>query len=88
MGTYTVVEGGENGGLAGLMAMPDELPAEVPNHWMVYFLAADINATVDKITAAGGQVVNGPFPAPGVGQIAVVHDPAGGSFSVMQPESA
>jgi predicted enzyme related to lactoylglutathione lyase len=87
MGEYNVIAGGaENQGLGGLMAMPPDVPEEVPNHWAVYFMVADINDTVAKVEAGGGQVVNGPFPIPGVGQTAVVHDPAGGNFQLLQPE--
>jgi hypothetical protein len=86
MGTYTVIEGGENGGLGGMMSMPAEMPDAVPNHWSVYFMVADIDATIAVVNANGGQVVQGPIPAPGVGRLAVVHDPAGGSFAMLQPE--
>lgn len=87
MGTYHVIAGGENGGLGGLMSMPPEVPAMVPNHWSVYFTVADIEATVGAIKGNGGQVVVEPFPIPGVGTSATVHDPAGGNFTVLQPET-
>ncbi len=86
MGTYNVIAGGENNGLGGLMSMPPGMPDMVPNHWMVYFTVADIEATVAKVTGNGGQVTSGPMALPGIGTTAVVHDPAGGSFSVLQPE--
>ena len=85
MGTYTVIRGGENGGLGGMMAMPAEMPDMVPNHWMVYFTVADLDATMSAVSAAGGQCVFGPMSAAGVGTFATMHDPAGGSFSIMQP---
>jgi len=88
MGTYTVISGGENGGLGGMMSMPDEMPDMVPNHWMVYFTVTDVDASVSAVTGAGGQVVNGPMDVPGVGRMVTVHDPAGGSFSMMQPAAA
>ena len=88
MGQYTVIAGGENGGLGGMMDMPDAVPAEVPNHWMVYFTVADAAATAAAATAAGGAVVDGPFDVPGVGRIAVLADPTGASFSLMQPADA
>lgn len=88
MGTYTLVTGGENGGLGGITPMPDEIPEQVPNHWMPYVQVDDLSATSATIGEAGGQIVSGPFEAPGVGQFSVVHDPAGGTFSMMQPESA
>ncbi len=87
MGTYYVVEGGENGGWAGMMQMPAEMPEMVPNHWMVYFAVADVDATVAAVTAHGGSIVAEPFDVPGVGRMATIHDPAGGSFSLMQPSA-
>jgi len=84
-GTYHVISGGESGGLGGLMAMPPGVPEQVPNHWGVYFAVTDADATIAAITAAGGQVVNGPMDIPGVGRTATVHDPQGGNFNVMQP---
>lgn len=86
--TYHVVRGGENGGLAGMMAMPAEMPEMVPNHWMVYFTVESVDATVEIATGSGGQVVNPAFDVPGVGRMATLHDAQGGSFSLMQPESA
>ena len=84
MGMYHVVEGGDDG-LAGMMAMPDGMPEQVPNHWAVYFTVADATAAVAAITA-GGTIVNDLMTIPGVGTMATAHDPASGSFSVMQPE--
>lgn len=87
-GIYNVIKGGENNGLGGLMAMPPDMPEQVPNHWAVYFTVADVDATLEAVKAAGGRVAQEPFEAPGVGRIAIVHDPAGGSFSILQPVSA
>jgi predicted enzyme related to lactoylglutathione lyase len=84
-GTYHVIAGGESGGLGGLMAMPPDVPEQVPNHWGVYFTVADVDATIQAITAGGGQIVNGPMDIPGVGRTATAHDPAGGNFNIMQP---
>ena len=86
-GRYHVIAGGDNEGLGGLMAMPAEMPEQVPNHWGVYFTVADVDATVGSITEAGGQIVNGPMDIPGVGRMATAHDPAGGNFNILQPES-
>jgi predicted enzyme related to lactoylglutathione lyase len=85
MGTYHVVRGGEHGGWAGMMAMPAEMPDMVPNHWMVYFTVADVDATLAAVAGNGGSVAQGPMDIPGVGRVATAHDPAGGSFSLMQP---
>lgn len=87
MGTYHVIHGGENNGLGGLMAMPADMPAMVPNHWGVYFTVSDIEATIAKVTVSGGMVTNGPMPIPGVGTSASVHDPQGGAFNLLQPDT-
>ncbi len=85
MGTYTVATlDGEQ--VAGIMQMPAEFPDRVPNHWMVYFHVADIDATLAKAKELGGSVVSGPMAAPGVGRFAAIHDPHNGTFSVLQPE--
>ena len=87
MGTYNVIAGGESGGLGGVMAMPELVPAEVPDHWMVYFTTDDLQATLGAVTSNGGSVVADAMSAPGVGTFCVVADPAGGMFSLMQPEA-
>jgi hypothetical protein len=87
-GTYWVVTGGENGGWAGMMSMPPDMPDMVPNHWMTYFSTDHIADTLSRIGAHGGQTVREPFHIPGVGTIAIVHDAAGGNFSLMQPDDA
>lgn len=85
MGDYHVVAGGDEGGRGGMMAMPPGMPDMVPNHWAVYFLSSDADATSARATELGGQIVQGPDDAPGVGRIATLHDPAGGSFMILEP---
>lgn len=84
-GTYHVIEGGDEGGRGGLMPMPPQLPAEVPNHWAVYFMVENADRTLDRVRELGGQVVQGPNDLPGVGRVATVHDPQHASFTVLQP---
>lgn len=84
MGVYEVIKGGETG-WGGLMAMPPGMPEQVPNHWAVYFMVDNADETAKKVTAAGGQMVQEPTELPGVGRMAVAHDPHGGSFSLLEP---
>jgi predicted enzyme related to lactoylglutathione lyase len=84
-GTYWVIQGGESGGLGGMMGRPAQMPSYVPDHWAVYFIVADIDAKVATTTAAGGNVMHGPEDVPGIGRIATVTDPQGGAFSMLQP---
>lgn len=83
-GTYYLAQVTEDQPMGGLMAMPDEMPDQVPNHWLVYIDVADLDETLARVTAAGGSIASPPMDA-GVGTTAIIHDPHGGSFAVMQP---
>jgi uncharacterized protein len=86
-GTYTIVSLGDEG-VGGLTDITDRVPAEVPAHWLVYFAVEDIDATVDTAREHGGEIPAGPFDIAEVGQIAVVKDPWGAFFAVIQPDPA
>ncbi len=79
-GAYTLFE--VDGQMVGGTIAP-QMPG-VPNHWHVYFAVADANATVAKVAELGGAVVAEPFDTP-VGRMAVISDPQGAVFSIMQP---
>ena len=85
--TYHVIRGGDEG-WGGAMAMPPGVPDQAPNYWAVYFMIADTDATVEAVTANGGQVVMPPMDTPGVGRMCIFHDPQGASFSTLQPQQA
>lgn len=83
---YTAFElehGHEHQPVAGMLPTPAELPADTPDVWSVYFNVADCVATVASATAHGGQVVKPPTDTP-MGPFAVLADPAGAVFQVMQ----
>ncbi len=61
-----------------------DLPAEVPPNWLVYFSVEDADGAVEKAKAGGGQVMFGPTDIQ-VGRFAVLTDPFGAAFAVMQP---
>ena len=44
-------------GIVGVMDAASFLPAEVPSMWTVYFATADIDASTEKVVAAGGRVI-------------------------------
>ena len=50
--------------------------------WLVYFRVDGIEAATRRITAAGGQVVNGPMEVPGGGWIVNGVDPEGAMFAL------
>jgi predicted enzyme related to lactoylglutathione lyase len=55
----------------------------VPNPvWLYYFNVRDIDAAVARVTAAGGQVMEGPLKVPGGNWIASCIDPQGAMFAL------
>ncbi|MDB5445586.1 MAG: Glyoxalase/bleomycin resistance protein/dioxygenase [Phenylobacterium sp.] len=87
--TYTILEtaGAGQGGVGGLMAIPDEAKARgVPPNWSGYVAVDDTDAMAGKIKAAGGKIVRPPEDIPGVGRFAVVTDPHGAVFEIMTPQ--
>ncbi len=76
---------GEGPGIAGMMPMTgDAWPADLPPHWMTYFAVADTDATCETCTRLGGGVAVPAFDT-ATGRIAVLNDPLGAVFSVLQP---
>ena len=55
--------------------------------WMGYVGVTDVDATVERIKAAGGGVHVPPMDIPGVGRFAMVNDPQGVVFYVMRGAS-
>ncbi|HUD35273.1 MAG TPA: VOC family protein [Streptosporangiaceae bacterium] len=62
-------------------------PAEAPPAWTTYLASDDADATVAKVTSAGGQVLAEPFDVMDVGRMSVAADPGGAVFGIWQPRS-
>ena len=75
----------EGADFAGLMAMPDEVPAEAPSYWSIYFEVDDAAAAVDFASESGATVIFGPQTMPDIGTIANVLDPEHAAVSVLEP---
>jgi predicted enzyme related to lactoylglutathione lyase len=87
MGTYTEWQLGGNS-IGGLLDMRGRMPDEVPPHWLVYFAVENTDAALETVRGSGGEVAMGPIDIP-AGRFAVVKDPAGAVFAVIQmPEEA
>lgn len=82
---YTVFSLGSDAA-AGMIARPDHLPVEVPDGWSVYFTVSDCEATQSRAVELGGSVILSATPTP-MGPFAVLADPAGGAFQVMEISS-
>lgn len=79
---YTFMKAGETNA-GGLMAMPAEIPAEVPSHWMSYVTVDDVDATAGKVEGLGGKLLVPPQDIPGVGRFCVVEDPTGAALGLI-----
>ena len=84
MGTYQLWKDGEST-RGGMMDISGRVPDEVPNHWMVYFTVPDADAAAETAKANGGEVTFGPEDIPQVGRFAIVMDPHGAVFAVIDP---
>jgi predicted enzyme related to lactoylglutathione lyase len=81
---YTTIDGGTaNRARGGIGAIDPSAAATVPSTWMVYFQVADTDTTVAKLRQAGGTVLVAPFDA-APGRIAIVQDPQGAAFALLQ----
>ena len=84
-GTYTRISAaGEPFG--GMVDITERTPPEIPAHWLVYFAADDAEATVTRAKESGGEIPAGPFEISEVGTIAVIKDPGGAFFAIIQPD--
>lgn len=68
---------------AGMMEI-DESWGPVPPNWSVYFMVEDVDAATAKVGELGGNVMVPPTAAGEMGRFAVVQDPQGSVFTVMQ----
>ena len=80
---YTVFKRGEQPA-GGMMAIQPEW-GNMPPHWEIYFAVTDCDGTAATAARLGGSVMKEPADIPGVGRFAVLRDPQGATFSVLQP---
>ena len=72
--------------LAGIQQM-DANWEGIPPHWLCYFAVDNTDAAVERAVAAGGKVTVPAFDMP-YGRMAILNDPAGAVFSIVQPPAA
>lgn len=70
--------------IAGVMPRPQDMPAEVPDAWLVYFGGTDVDADVKRAIDLGATVVAGPMDIPDMGRFAVLLDPQGAAFALFK----
>jgi predicted enzyme related to lactoylglutathione lyase len=69
--------------VGGGQAMGSMYPPQVPAHWLVYFAVANTDDVVKKAQDLGGKVMAPAMDIP-QGRLAVLTDPAGAAFAVIQ----
>jgi predicted enzyme related to lactoylglutathione lyase len=70
--------------VSGLLPRPPAMPAETPAYWDVYFAVPDLEAAVRTAVERTATQLLAPTPIE-IGTIAVILDPAGAIFTLIQP---
>jgi len=73
---------------AGMLKMPENMPAGIPSYWMPYFQVADCDASTAKAREFGGSLMVGPSDIPKTGRFSILKDPQGAMFAVFKFEGA
>jgi uncharacterized protein len=81
---YTTLGEGE-GQLAGIMD-DSPYPGDEPAHWAVYFKVEDADATLEKVVALGGKILQPAEDTP-YGRPARATDPTGAAFRITEDNS-
>ncbi len=84
---YRMISAGD-GLVGGVLTLTDEMCRQgAAACWLMYLGVDDVDACVESVTAAGGQVLMPAFDIAQVGRIAMVSDPQGAPFYVMRGAS-
>lgn len=83
---YHMIVRSDGGMAAGLFPIGEEERAHGARPaWLGYIHVADVDAEVEAIRAEGGSVLMPPWDQPGVGRLAMVADPDGAPYYLMDP---
>jgi predicted enzyme related to lactoylglutathione lyase len=83
---YTTLGEGD-GALAGVMDQTGHEAEDAPAYWAVYFGTDDTDASVARAVELGATVLMGAEDTP-YGRLAVLADPTGAAFSLVQPPAS
>jgi predicted enzyme related to lactoylglutathione lyase len=82
---YTILSAGGRG-VAGILEAPEHMRStDNPPFWFGYIAVGNADETAERIAAAGGIIHRPPSDIPTVGRFAVIGDPQGAVFNIMQP---
>jgi predicted enzyme related to lactoylglutathione lyase len=83
---YRMIGRSDGGNAGGVLTLTDEMISGGARPiWMGYLHAVDVDGKVEAIKADGGGVMMTPWDQPGVGRLAMVTDPSGAPFYLMDP---
>lgn len=84
---YRMILRSDGGNAGGVMQLDDAMRQNGARPaWLGYVGASDVDRTVADVEARGGSVLMPPWDVPGVGRLAMVADPQGNPFYLMDPE--
>jgi uncharacterized protein len=86
-GTYWVAKLGDDA-VAGIFPLSAPRFDGVPEQWMAYLAVDNVDARVNKATAAGAELMRPLFDVPGVGRIAILREPGGAGVGWMTPATS
>ena len=83
---YRMIGRSDGGNAGGVLTLTDAMISGGARPiWLGYLHAQDVDAKVEAIQAAGGTVTMAAWDQPGVGRLAMVTDPSGAPFYLMDP---
>lgn len=81
---YRIASDADGNGVAGLTGGAGQEGATAPS-WVTYIAVTDCDAKVAEAVEQGGSVIKPPADIPGTGRFAVLADPRGAVFALLQP---
>ena len=83
---YRMIGRSDGANAGGVLTLNEEMQAGGARPvWLGYLHTGDVDAKVEAIKADGGNVMMEPWDQPGVGRLALVTDPSGAPFYLMDP---
>ena len=83
---YRMIGRSDGGNAGGVLTSTDEMMSNGARPvWLGYLFTKDVDAAVEAIVADGGSAMMPPWDQPGVGRLAMVTDPDGAPFYLMDP---
>jgi uncharacterized protein len=70
-------------GMGGLMGIADDMPAEMPAHWQVYFIVENADEAIEQAESNGAKLGFGPIDIP-IARMATLVDPQGAVVSILE----